>query len=89
MIYLDTHVVVWLYAGLVDRLSETAKALINDRNLCISSIVRLELQYLYEIDRITVTSDVIIADLSTRIGLEVCQLDFDAIISQSIYQKLN
>jgi len=41
LIYLDTHVVVWLYAGLVGKLSQPVKDLINDNELCISPVVRL------------------------------------------------
>ncbi len=84
MIYLDTHVVVWLYSGLTDRLSDLAKSLINDHELYVSPMVRLELQYLYEIERITVQSDIILTDLSNRIGLMVCGKDFNLIISQAL-----
>lgn len=72
MIYLDTHVVVWLYSGLTDKLSELAKSLINDNEIYISAIVRLELQYLYEIKRITHQPDTIIAELSEQIELQIC-----------------
>lgn len=81
LIYLDTHVVVWLQAGLIDRLSPTAVALINQHDLFVSPIVRLELQYLYEIGRITTDSDQVISDLGTRIGLQICLKPFNAIIS--------
>ncbi len=64
MIYLDTHVVVWLYSGLADKLSTLTKSLINENKVYISAIIRLELQYLYEIKRITDEPDVIINDLS-------------------------
>jgi PIN domain nuclease of toxin-antitoxin system len=30
LIYLDTHIVVWLYAGLTAKLSDCAKHLINE-----------------------------------------------------------
>ncbi|MCO5182586.1 MAG: PIN domain-containing protein [Anaerolineae bacterium] len=83
MIYLDTHVIVWLYAGLIDKLSENAKTLISANELLMSPIVRLELQYLYEIGRITATSDAISADLSRRIGLAECSKPFPAIISHA------
>lgn len=83
MIYLDTHVVVWLYAGLTEKLSDLAQELINDQEIYISVIVRLELQYLYEIQRITDKSDLIISDLSHRIGLKLCNLNFNLIISQA------
>ena len=84
MIYLDTHVVVWLYAGLVDKFSPAVKDLINDNDLCISPIVRLELQYLHEIQRVTAGADAIIADLSNRIGLTVCEKAFDAVVGQAM-----
>jgi len=84
LIYLDTHIVVWLYAGLTDKLTDLAKTLINENDLYISAIVRLELQYLYEIKRITDQSDLIISDLSDRIALKVCEQNFNLIISQSL-----
>ena len=84
MIYLDTHVVVWLYAGLVDKLSPAVKGLINDHELYISPVVRLELQYLYEIERVTAGASVIVTDLENRIGLKICQKEFNAIVGQAI-----
>ena len=85
MIYLDTHVVVWLYTGLTENLSDVAKSLINDHELYISPIIRLELQYLYEIDRITASSDEIVNDLSNRIDLKICSKDFNLIIEQALH----
>ncbi len=84
MIYLDTHVVVWLYAGLTNKFSETAGALINDHELFISPLVRLELAYLHEIERVTADSDAIIADLSQRIGLQVCDKNFDSVVNLAL-----
>jgi len=71
MIFLDTHVVVWLYAGLVTKLSKDAIELIEANNLQISQMVRLELQYLYEIKRITVPPDMILTGLARSIGLKI------------------
>lgn len=81
MIYLDTHVVVWLYAGLTNKLSETAKTLINENEIFISPICRLELQYLHEIGRISAEPEAIISELSGRIGLKVCDKRFDSIVA--------
>ncbi|MCP4050255.1 MAG: type II toxin-antitoxin system VapC family toxin [bacterium] len=53
MIFLDTHIVVWLYEGLVGKLTEKSKDAIENNDLYISQFVRLEMQYLYEIKRIT------------------------------------
>jgi len=84
LIYLDTHVVVWLYAGLTEPFSAQARNLINEHDLLISPIVRLELQYLYEIGRITVPSDAIIEDLGQRIGLDVCSLPFEKVVGRAL-----
>ncbi len=70
MIYLDTHVVVWLYAGQLERFSDEVQTLLNEHDLRICPIVQLELQYLHEIERITVEAQTILADLGARIGLQ-------------------
>ncbi len=84
MIYLDTHVVVWLYAGYVHKFSQLAKELINEHEIYISPIVRLELRYLYEISRVTKDANAIVTDLSNRIGLKVCDKNFEAIVNQAL-----
>ena len=80
MIYLDTHVVVWLFAGEIKKLSTQVSELINSKEISISPVVCLELQYLFEIERITEESRYIISDLSDRIGLKVCEKNFYTII---------
>lgn len=84
MIYLDTHIVVWLYAGKIKKLSKQAKELINDHDVIISPVVRLELQYLFEIQRITVEANEIVSDLSNRIGLKMCDKSFNTIVSGAL-----
>lgn len=42
MIYLDTHVVVWLYLGDMSKFSVSAKAVINAHKRKISPVVGLE-----------------------------------------------
>jgi len=84
LIYLDSHIVVWLYAGLVDKFSQPVEALMNENEVFISPIVRLELQYLFEIQRIKDNANVIVADLSNRIGLQVCEKDFDTVVSRAM-----
>ncbi|MCG8527919.1 MAG: PIN domain-containing protein [Opitutales bacterium] len=86
MVYLDTHVVVWLYAGQVDLLSGLAKDSIDSENLLISPMVGLELQFLSEIGRIKVNSEEIVNDLSMRIGLRYCELPFTSVVTKSLNQ---
>lgn len=84
MIYLDTHVVAWLFAGQNQKLSEKAKELINEDDIYISAIVRLELQYLFEIQRIGNEANEIVYDLSDRIGLNICDKNVHAIVSGAL-----
>ena len=43
MMYLDTHVAVWLYAGLTERFRPVVRERLNTNDLFISPIVILEL----------------------------------------------
>jgi len=87
IVYLDTHVIVWLYAGLVDKLTEAAKTAIDESELFVSQMVRLELQYIYEIGRIKVRADTIINALSKTIGLKISDTAFNQIIEEAL--KIN
>ena len=84
MIYLDTHIVVWLFAGLLEKFNQSTKTILNENEILISPIVRLELEYLYEIERVKEPAHVIVPDLTDRIGLGVCEKDFNSIVSQAI-----
>lgn len=80
MLRLDTHVVVWLYAGLADRLSPAGRDLIEADTIAVSPIVGLELTYLRAVGRLTVDGPTVIADLGDRIGLQVSDLSFNDVI---------
>jgi PIN domain nuclease of toxin-antitoxin system len=82
MIYLDTHVVIWLYArrgkGLSDRACQLIECAIN---VFISPIVLLELDYLNEIGRTTIGSTSIFGYLEDKIGLKICDKPFLQVIN--------
>jgi PIN domain nuclease of toxin-antitoxin system len=78
--YLDTHVVVWLYDALTDRLSQTATEAIEDNDLVISWMVELELQFLHEIGRLRVKPAEITRHLSTQIGLRLSDVGLEQIV---------
>jgi PIN domain nuclease of toxin-antitoxin system len=84
LIYLDTHVVVWLFGGLADRFSKTAQRLVNDNEVFISPVVRLELQYLFELQRVVEAPDIIVADLASRVGLQVCSKPLNRIVTEAL-----
>ena len=84
VIFLDTHVVVWLYAGHLELFPERALADLESHRLTVSPIVSLEMQHLHEIDRLSVTAEVITGQLKESIGLEVSDLPFAKVIAASL-----
>lgn len=87
MIYLDTHVVAWLYAGRSDLLSPNIRDMLRDNDILISPIVVLELQYLYEIERIGVEADKVVDDLKQSIGLKLCTQAFSSVVEKAALQS--
>lgn len=87
MTHLDTHVVLWLYAGETERLSATARERLEADDLAISPIVQLELQYLKETERITADSALIMETLASAIGVTFCDLPFARVVIESIQQS--
>jgi len=82
--YLDTHVAVWLHAGLVEKLSREAKRQIEENDLLLSPMVLIELQYLYERKRIGVRPVTLCNDLSTDFGIALCQYPFAAVAMEAL-----
>ena len=87
MIYLDTHVVAWLFAGRVDLLPRPVVELIDRDKLLISPIVALELQYLFEIARTTEPAKVVVEALTRELGLKSCDLPFTEVIVEALNQS--
>lgn len=81
--YLDTHVLVWLYAGDVERFPQRAQKLIENEPLLVSPMAIFELEYLYEIQRITVAPSLILEYLESAIDLAVCPVSFHRVIMEA------
>jgi PIN domain nuclease of toxin-antitoxin system len=86
LIYLDTHVVAWLYAGRLDLVPAMARSLIEANVLRISPMVTLELQYLFETGRTTQPGAAVVAALAETIQLEVCDLPFERVVDEALRQ---
>jgi PIN domain nuclease of toxin-antitoxin system len=84
MIYLDTHVVAWLYAGELDRLPQPVRELLDEEQVVISPMVELELQYLYESGRTTMPGRDVVAALAEEIGLGRCELPFAQVVAGAL-----
>lgn len=80
VIRLDTHAIVWLYAGDIERLSASAIEAIETHDLVISPMVQLELTYLHESGRLTVSGADIVGDLRDRIGLRLSDVAMTAVV---------
>jgi len=87
VIYLDTHVVVWLYAGELDRFAARAADRIEENDLYISPAVLLELQFLKEIRRISADPMLIYQTLEETIGLQLCRMDFSKVAIGALSQS--
>jgi PIN domain nuclease of toxin-antitoxin system len=71
VIRIDTHVAVWLYAGLHQRFSDTAANAVRSNDLAASPMVQMELTFLHEIGRLSVSGAEIMGDLGARLGLRL------------------
>jgi PIN domain nuclease of toxin-antitoxin system len=87
LIYLDTHVAAWLFAGRVDLFPAAVRTLLDENDLLISPIVVLELQYLYEIRRTNEPAQVVVESLGDAIGLKICDQPFPPVIGAALDQK--
>ena len=87
MTYLDTHVVIWLYAGRLAQLSAKARGQIDQDDLLISPTVLLELQYLKEIGRLKTSPSKILSALEKDVGLRTCDLPFSEVVEAALGQR--
>lgn len=81
MILLDTHVLVWLYEDPERLTPPLVRERLEAEQLGLSPFVRLELQYLYEVGRVSVPAQAIVDDVAPKLELvltdppsaQVCQ----------------
>lgn len=84
-LYLDTHVLVWLFQDGAARLTAQGIHAIEDaEHLLISPMAELELTYLREISRINCPAATILDSLRRDIGLEICKQPFAAVIGAAL-----
>jgi len=76
MIFLDTHCLVWLYQKNLEKFTKEGLRKIDSDSLFISPAVLLELEYLYEIKRISINGSSVVSWLEERIGLQTDAVSF-------------
>src|ERR1700724_2789856 len=86
LIYLDTHVVAWLFAGRIDLLPIAARRRIDTSDLLISPMVELELEYLFETRRPARPGHDVVDSLRQELGLRICDLPFPQVIEAALQQ---
>lgn len=87
MIYLDTHVVIWMYQKDQHKFTPTGYSLIEKEDLVISPMVELEIEYLFEIKKITERSAVIIDYMRRQIGLTISDTPFSKVAKRAALLK--
>lgn len=85
--YLDTYVVVWLAQGRLDGIGPRARKLLDEADLLISATVLLELEYLYEAQRIKLPARDIQNKVEHELGVGLCDLPFSAIAAVALDEK--
>jgi PIN domain nuclease of toxin-antitoxin system len=85
--YLDTHVVLWLAAGKVNRLSTKARGLLDRSELLLSAMAYLELEYLYELGKTKFRAGDLLKKVEHETKLRLCDLPFPAIASAALDEK--
>ena len=87
LIYADTHVVAWLYAGRPDLIPPRARRLIEDNPLLVSPMVALELEYLFATGRTSEPARTVLQALGRDIGLRLCDLPFPDVAGVAMRQS--
>jgi PIN domain nuclease of toxin-antitoxin system len=82
--YLDTQIAVRLYYGHARKISKEATRYINKSELLISPMVYVELDYLLRIRRTKHSAPEIFAQLSSTLGVHLCQLPFPMVATHAV-----
>jgi PIN domain nuclease of toxin-antitoxin system len=84
--YLDTHAAIRIAHGR-GRVGRDAAKLIQRATLLISPMVLIELEYLYEIGRVTLPGKDILRKLENELGLRLCDLPFTEVARSALDEK--
>ncbi len=87
MTFLDSHVVIWLYQKELDLMPQRVLSRLENDTLTISPIVILELEYLFEIEKIKEHGEPIVDYLSLRLGLQINNFDFHKVVRAAINER--
>ncbi|HEX4322000.1 MAG TPA: PIN domain-containing protein [Acidobacteriaceae bacterium] len=85
--YVDTHIAVRLANAEIQLLTEQALDAMAANSLRISPMVVLELEYLFELGRISISANDVVRKLEYELDLRICDLDFQKIMDVACHEK--
>lgn len=84
MHFLDTNAVIWLYQGEIDKFPAQTKIVLEENDLYISPLVKLELQHLFEAKRIKEKAERVTDLLYDIIGVQIHNVPLTVLIERSL-----
>lgn len=84
IVYLDTHVAIWLGAGMIKRVNRQALKTIDKSEPLLSSMALLELEFMHEVGRSKLRAQDIVRKLEHEIGLRICELSFSTVATVAL-----
>lgn len=87
MIFIDTHIAVWLLQAKTQKISKSTLTILNERDIYLPHFAMLELEYLYAIKRTKLDANTSFNLLSESIGLKVSIIEAEQLIKESITLK--
>jgi PIN domain nuclease of toxin-antitoxin system len=85
--YLDTHVLLRLFLGDLEKLSAPALRTIEEEDLVASPAAVLELEFLHETGRLQPTASKLIGVLEHDLALRVCELPFRTVVEHALKEN--
>ena len=86
VVHLDTHVIIWLYEGRVERLGKAARRAIESSTPVASPAAVLELEFLHEIGRLKPSATKVMISLAAEIGLQICDMTFRTVVDRALHE---
>ncbi len=87
VIYLDTHVLLRLYLGDLEKLSVAARKNIEEEDLYVSPAAVLELELLHEIGRLEPTASKLVSVLEQGLAIRICELPFRTVVQHALKES--
>ena len=87
MVFIDTHIAVWLYNNTTERFSAAGRKALETDDIVISPVCMLELEFLHEIGKIIKRPGDIIALLSELINLRIDDIPLAELIESAVREK--